>query len=406
MRVVILHRGFKARGGAETLALVQAQDLVRAGVEVQVVTFAYDPANWKGAMEDIPVHLVPRHHWSDLPFALDRSSMLRHRSRRVGSLLRNLAPDVVLAHNHPAPAMLGACDLDVRKLWYCHEPPRTLYPSQTNRFLSEASAKGLLGDHPEVARDLGRHLARVLENTWSWRRGVDFDQAGVARLEGIATNSSYTRASVAAAYGGRQAEVHYPVVPMEPIPHPSGINRDGLQVLVQTRLEVMKNVDNVIRGFRLARPHLGSRARLHVVGKGEALADLQTLVRELEMGDAVTFHGFLPDAELRSLRQACDVFALVPWDEPFGMVYPEAAAAGLLLIGPDHGGPEEILGGGRYGWCVPPHAPVALAEALCTAYRSTDAEADQMRLRALQACQVRFAPNVVLPRFRNWVTGA
>jgi glycosyltransferase involved in cell wall biosynthesis len=128
-------------------------------------------------------------------------------------------------------------------------------------------------------------------------------------------------------------------------------------------------------------------------------------VRELDLPDSVAFHGFLSDADLKDLRHSCDAFALVPWDEPFGMVFPEAAAAGLLMIGPDHGGPEEILGGGRYGWCVPPHAPVALAEALCTVWRSTDAEADQMRLRAFTACRSRFSPEAVLPRFRKWVTG-
>ncbi|BDU74094.1 glycosyltransferase family 4 protein [Mesoterricola silvestris] len=405
MRVVILHRGFQARGGAETLALVQARDLVRAGVDVQVLTFAYDPANWQGAMEDIPVHEVPKRHWTDLPFAFDRGAQMRHRARRVEAVLRKLGPDVVLAHNHPAPAILGACRIGARKLWYCHEPPRTLYPRQTSRFLAEACHTGLLSSQPELAGTLNRQIARETANNRAWRQGVTFDRAGVSALDGLAANSSYTRTSVALAYGGLRSEVHYPVVPLEPQPHRPGINRDGLQVLVQTRLEFMKNVDTVIRGFRLARPHLGSAPRLHVVGKGEALASLTALVKELELEGAVTFHGFVPDGELAALRRSCDVFALVPWDEPFGMVFPEAAAAGLLLIGPDQGGPEEILGGGRYGWCLPPHAPVAMAEALCTAWRTTDAEADQMRLRAFEACRLRFAPEVVLPRFREWVTG-
>lgn len=406
MRVVILHRGFQARGGAETLAAVQARDLARAGVDVQVLTFAFDPSNWKEAMEDIPVHVVPKRHWTDLPFAFDRGAQMRHRARRVEAVLRRLAPDVVLAHNHPAPAVLGACGIRARKLWYCHEPPRTLYPRQTSPYLAEASQAGLLGSQPELAGNLHRQIARETANNRAWRQGVIFDRAGISELDGIAANSSYTRDSVARVYPGLRAEVHYPVVPMDPQPHRAGINRDGLQVLVQTRLEFMRNVDTVIRAFRLARPHLGPRARLHVVGKGESLEGLQALVEELDLAEAVTFHGFLPDADLRALRQACDVFALVPWDEPFGMVFPEAAAAGLLLIGPDHGGPEEVLGGGRYGWCVPPHAPVALAETLCTVFRSTDAEADQMRVMALKACQARFAPKVVLPRFRNWVTGA
>ncbi len=399
MRVVILHRGFRARGGAEVLALAQARDLVRAGVDVKIVTFEFDPAGWEGALEDIPVRVVPRHHWSDLAFLLDRGAALVHRSHRVESVLRELAPDVVLAHNHPAPAILGACALNARKLWYCHEPPRCLYPRLTNRFLSEASQAGLLVSQPPLAQAFRRNQR---EGRF-WRRGVDFDQRGISGLDGIAANSSYTRVSVANTYGGLRAEVHYPAVALEPAPHRPGLDRRGLQILVQTRLELMKNVDTVLRGFRIARRHLGGAPRLHVVGRGEELPALEALARELDIDDAVTFHGFLPDGDLRRLRQNCDVFAFLPWDEPFGMVFPEAAAAGLLLIGPDHGGPWEILGGGQFGWCVPPHAPVALAEALCKVWELDEGVVQRRRKEALDACAERFDANVVLPKFRRWV---
>ena len=160
-------------------------------------------------------------------------------------------------------------------------------------------------------------------------------------------------------------------------------------MLVHSRIEVLKNIDTVIRGF--AQFHAASQgSHLHVVGDGPARASLQALAAQLLPAGAFTFHGYLSDAELRRVYDACDVFALLPLDEPFGMVFPEAAAKGLLLIGPDHGGPLEILDGGRLGWCVDAFSPEALAQALSQVASLSDAEADRRRAQADQACRDAF----------------
>ncbi len=406
MRAVILHRGFKTWGGAEALALAQARDLRTAGVDVHLVALEVDAATWGPALDGLPFHQVPRRHWTDFPFLLDRRARLARLAGRVEATLRRLAPDVVLAHNPPAPALLGALDTPARKLWYCHEPPRGLYPRQTNRRLLEASRAGLLAAQQPLIRALRRDLGRDARGGPFWARRLGFDQEGVAALGAIAANSAYTRTSVSTAYGGRQAEVLYPAVGLAPAPHLPGIDRTGLQVMVQTRLELLKNVETVLRGFRLALARLGPMPRLHVVGDGSQRAALEALALELGLRDRVTFHGFLPADRLADLRRACDVFAFLPWDEPFGLVFPEAAAAGMLLVGPDHGGPWEILAGGEFGWCVAPHSPVALAEALVAAFRLPDGEAERLRWRAHEACQARFSPGVTLPAFRRWVAEA
>ena len=105
------------------------------------------------------------------------------------------------------------------------------------------------------------------------------------------------------------------------------------------------------------------------------------------------------------MYDACDVFALLPLDEPFGMVFPEAAARGLLMIGPDHGGPLEILDSGRLGWCVDAFSPEALAQALSQVASLSDAEADRRRAQADHACRARFAEAVVGPQLRRAITG-
>jgi glycosyltransferase involved in cell wall biosynthesis len=153
------------------------------------------------------------------------------------------------------------------------------------------------------------------------------------------------------------------------------INPDGLEILVHSRLEHFKNIDTVLRGFQQFCEQSSGAHHLHVVGEGREREFLEGLARDLALTRRVTFHGYLPEEELSRVYERCDVRTLLTLDEPFGMVFPEAAARGLLLIGPDHGGPLEILEGGALGWCV----PALSSEALCVALQE---------VRALSACDV------------------
>jgi glycosyltransferase involved in cell wall biosynthesis len=85
----------------------------------------------------------------------------------------------------------------------------------------------------------------------------------------------------------------------------------------------------------------------------------------------------------------------VPFDEPFGMVFPEAAARGLLLVGPDHGGPAEILDGGQIGTVVDACSGEALCDAMDRAFRMSDTEADRAREQADRSCRARFGVEAV-----------
>jgi glycosyltransferase involved in cell wall biosynthesis len=98
---------------------------------------------------------------------------------------------------------------------------------------------------------------------------------------------------------------------------------------------------------------------------------------------------------------ACDVFALLPIDEPFGMVFPEAAARGLLLIGPNHGGPMEIMDAGRVGWAVDAFSPEALADALHKIWTLSDAEVQKRRQAARNACVDRYSRKALWPQLRR-----
>jgi glycosyltransferase involved in cell wall biosynthesis len=182
-----------------------------------------------------------------------------------------------------------------------------------------------------------------------------------------------------------------------------GLNRTVRRILVHSRLEVLKNIDTVIRGFSEFTKKSPVPCELHVVGEGPSKQLLASLAQETCPENSVFFHGYLSDEDLRRVYEACDVFALLTLDEPFGMVYPEAAAKGLLLVGPDHGGPLEILDGGRLGWSINAFAPEALCEALEQIWSLEDAEVDRRREAADQACRSRFSLAAVGPQLMELI---
>jgi phosphatidylinositol alpha-1,6-mannosyltransferase len=91
------------------------------------------------------------------------------------------------------------------------------------------------------------------------------------------------------------------------------------------------------------------------------------------MQGSVVLLGKVPDGDLLGLYNACDVFAMTPYErlrslwldsEGFGLVFHEAGACGKPVIGSDISGCRESIVDGRTGLLVPPEDPQALSRAL------------------------------------------
>ena len=393
MRLGVFQPSFVAVGGAELLAAMQVAYFQGHGVEVKLVTFAFDAPRWRQRLNGLPVSTVQKRHWSDLLGAWTRIAKLKRRARRAARYFTGC--DVVLAYNYPCSTMLGVADLASPKVWQCNEPPRMLHLRDANPVMTarvEATGgKGL--------EDMCAPFARRLQQGKASPARRAFDVRSIARLDEVYAISAFSRDNVRRIYGRCRDEVIPPIVRFPGVvPHRSGLDRTGLKVLVHSRLEQPKNIDTVLRGFALFRQRVCRTAELHVVGDGTYRPRLEGLACELCPPDAVRFHGYLDDAQVRAVYAACDAFALLPVDEPFGMVFPEAAAHGLLLVGPDHGGPLEILDGGRFGWVCDAFSPEALAEALAQIWSLDDTRVDRRRGEADRACRARYASEVVGPQ--------
>ncbi len=91
-------------------------------------------------------------------------------------------------------------------------------------------------------------------------------------------------------------------------------------------------------------------------------AELERLVRELGLEDAVIFAGQQPDVP--TIMRAVDAILLPSWEEPFGRVVAEGMAAGRPVIATTVGGPAETIADGRTGLLAPPKEPAAWAAAI------------------------------------------
>lgn len=112
------------------------------------------------------------------------------------------------------------------------------------------------------------------------------------------------------------------------------------------RLDTPKNQERLLRAFRQildAHP----RARLTLVGDGTLRPRLETLARELELGDAVIFVGM--QENVRPFLTEADIFVLTSDYEGIPMTILEAMGTGLPIVSTAVGGVPDVLVDGKTG---------------------------------------------------------
>ena len=141
---------------------------------------------------------------------------------------------------------------------------------------------------------------------------------------------------------------------------------------------------------------------LDIVGTGNDEAYLKQLAEPL--GEKVVFHGYSPNPD-DAFRGVRAVVLPWRWQEPFGLVGPEALAHGVPLVGFDVGAIRDYLVDGQTGVLVPPGDTDALSKAIDRILNIPD-EARAKGLRGRELVSVRFTDAGLLNGWQDLIRGA
>lgn len=221
-----------------------------------------------------------------------------------------------------------------------------------------------------------------VELTWTARR-MPFLRPFLRRLirvsDAVTANSSHTERLIRAVYDRPVERIPFGAA-LAPTPVPAGAaspappadSRSGgtspFRLLFVGRLVERKGIVHLLDAVA----KLQSTLRLHldVVGDGPLRHDLEGHARELGIGHAVRFAGFVSEAELATRFASADAFVLPAVEdskgdvEGLGVVLIEALAHGLPVIASASGGIVDVVQHERTGLLVPPGDVAALAEAI------------------------------------------
>jgi phosphatidylinositol alpha-1,6-mannosyltransferase len=181
-----------------------------------------------------------------------------------------------------------------------------------------------------------------------WRPFTILERAALRRAHRVLCVSEYTRQQVLkhSRLPPERAVVLFNA--LDPGLNPTSANPPSKTppvILSVSRLSIADNYKG-IQHLISAMPAVHVRipdARLRIVGRGDGMPALQSMVRKLNLNTSVEFAGYRSDAELSMDFDGCRLFALPSKKEGFGLVYLEAMAHGRPCLGARSGGVPEVI---------------------------------------------------------------
>lgn len=155
-----------------------------------------------------------------------------------------------------------------------------------------------------------------------------------------------------------------------PVDPSSFVREHGIQnmrrILTVGRLVRRKGVDTMLEAMPDVL-HSFPNAVYVIAGVGPDLPRLKSIVNRLGLDEHVRFVGRVEDRQLRVCYSSADVFVTAAREEPpsvegFGLVFLEAGACGIPVVGTRAGGIEDAIVDGETGELVEPNDPRALAQ--------------------------------------------
>jgi glycosyltransferase involved in cell wall biosynthesis len=176
-------------------------------------------------------------------------------------------------------------------------------------------------------------------------------------------------------------------IPLPPAPRPH-VRRDRKEILFVGAVKGSKGVMEALRGCSAYHKRFGTDWHFRIAGALDAqsayVQSLQAFIADNGLQDHISFVGRVDDATLEKLYAKADVFlmpsiTLPDTFEGFGLVYIEANAHGVPVIGPSTGGAAETIGNGVSGFIVDPSNAEMIANRMHRVLDNGEIHRDQCR---------------------------
>ncbi|MFH0776167.1 MAG: glycosyltransferase [Patescibacteria group bacterium] len=130
-----------------------------------------------------------------------------------------------------------------------------------------------------------------------------------------------------------------------------GIPKDRPVLLYVGRLDKEKRLETILQALPVILRH--KQVHLVLAGIGNEKNKLKNLVRKLGLQKAVTFTGFIPDADLQNIYRVADLFVIAGIAELQSIVTMEAMASGLPVVAVEAMALPELVRHGKNGYLFP-----------------------------------------------------
>ena len=127
------------------------------------------------------------------------------------------------------------------------------------------------------------------------------------------------------------------------------INEKNFNIVSVGRLTEEKGFDKLINNFKLIKAEI-PEAKLYICGDGHLRPNLEKLIKDLKLEKDVKLLGIRKD--VYSIMKNCDLFMLLSNWEGLGIVFIEAMACKLPVIGSDVDGIKEVIEHNNNGYLV------------------------------------------------------
>lgn len=330
MHIALFFSSFRV-GGVERTQILLAEELIRRGIEVDLVLVSAKGPLLKNIPTKARLVNLNVGHVSHSLFPLIQ-------------YLRNSRPDALIAsqtHNNCLAIIAKALSFSSCNLVITEHTDREMVISKAN---------------------LKEHLISVIAR-WIYPAANHI----IAVSEGVAKSLQTT---LSVPYSKIKI-IHNPVIPShfykltkENVNHKWFKQTEVPIIVAVSRLEPEKDIPNLLRAFSILLCY--KQAFLVIIGDGSERLDLELLSNSIGISDRLFMPGYISNPY--PFMSKADLYVLSSQREGLPSTLIEALACGLPIVSTNcPSGPAEILKNGKYGKLVPVGDSDALAEAMLEA---------------------------------------